>query len=80
MLKKRWHLVQSKRSVAYIYLTVASRTMVFDLSGNLSSPLSLRNLALTRNICRLSLKLYQAPGGLFNFGHNSGGLIREGAY
>ena len=27
-------LVQSKRSVAYIYLIVASRTMVFDLSGN----------------------------------------------
>ena len=35
--EEKMALVQSKRSVAYIYLIVASRTMVFDLSGNLSS-------------------------------------------
>ena len=37
-VKEKMALVQSKRSVAHIYLIVASRTMVFDLSGNLSSP------------------------------------------
>ena len=37
-VEEKMALVQSKRSVAYTYLIVASRTMVFDLSGNLSSP------------------------------------------
>ena len=51
-VKEKMALVQSRRSVAYIYLIVASRTMVFDLSGNLSSALRriLRSALLERLI------------------------------